>query len=70
MIERSENRTPHRNITKEFENPIDRCELVLPNYELYVSSMDSGGGVATYIHESLSSVLVETLLMDNFQESV
>ena len=43
-------------LPKNLKNPIDRCELVLPNYELYVSSLDSGRGVATYIHESLSSV--------------
>ena len=50
--------------------PIDRCELVLPNYGLYISSLVNGRGVATYIHESLSSILVENLSTEPFEESV
>ena len=52
------------------KNPIGRSELVLPNYELYVSSLVNGRGVATYIHESISSIVVENLTTELFQKSV
>ena len=57
-------------LPKNVKNPIDRSELVLPNYELYVSSLVNGRGVATYIHESISSIVVENLTTELFQESV
>ena len=57
-------------LPKNVKNPIDRSELVLPNYELYVSSLVNGHAVATYIHESISSIVVENLTTELFQESV
>ena len=57
-------------LPKNVKNPIDRSELVLPNYELYVSSLVNGHAVATYIHESISSILVENLTTELFQESL
>ena len=57
-------------LPKNVKNPIDRSELVIPNYELYVSSLVKGRGVATYIHESISSIVVENLAIELFQESV
>ena len=57
-------------LPKDVKYPIDRCELVIPNYELYFSSLVNGRGVTTCIHELLSSILVENLPTEPFEESV
>lgn len=57
-------------LPKNIHLPLDKCEFVLPDYEVFISSLETGRGVAIYVHESLPALLIETFSFISFQESV
>ena len=51
-------------------NTPEKCEFNIVGYECYIPSFVHGRGVAIYVHETLESVLIESLTLCNYSESV